>query len=215
MKLAIVRGLKTAKRKLLSLLIYLGSRGFGSVGEGLFFDPISSRIRGKRLIHIGNRVFIGARAQFSVHKRLTIEDDVLFGPEVMILSGNHPIENIGARINEFHVGIDAACSIGRDAWIGARSIIIGGVRIGEGTVVGAGSVITRDLPPYTVCAGAPCRVLRRRFTDAELRLHLHALGEGHRADYLIAARAAAFEHVAGALARGSASPGAGAGAGVL
>jgi acetyltransferase-like isoleucine patch superfamily enzyme len=56
--------------------------------------------------------------------------------------------------------------IGPDVWIGQGSLIRAGVRIGVGAVIGAGSVVTKDVPPYTVAAGVPCRPIRRRFDDS-------------------------------------------------
>jgi len=158
-------------------LVRLQGLRFGYVGVGLQFDPLSTRIRGASKIFIGDRVFIGYGGSFSVHRRLVIGNDVLFGPEVMILSGNHPIENVGFPINASKEGIDGDCSIGDDAWIGARTIIIGEVNIGEGAVVGAGAVVTKDIPAYTVAVGAPCRPIKRRFSDTDLREHLIRIGK--------------------------------------
>ncbi|WP_251043893.1 DapH/DapD/GlmU-related protein [Arthrobacter sp. ISL-48] len=59
--------------------------------------------------------------------------------------------------------------IGRDVWIGASSIILGGVVVGEGSVIGAGAVVTRDIPSYSIAVGNPARVVGRRFTNEEER----------------------------------------------
>lgn len=163
---------------------------FSSAGKDLSFDPFSSRIRGHRHIHIGDRVFIGHGADFSIHKELRIADDVLFGPHVLILSGNHPIETPGAPINAFHQGINGRCIIDQDVWIGARAVIMGDVHIGEGAVIGAGSIVNRSLPPYCISAGAPCRPIRKRFSDNDLRLHLETLGRPQDAKRLLAERQA-------------------------
>lgn len=175
-----------------NLLVWLASRRFGRVGAGLVYDPLSSRIRGHGKIFLGKRVFIGHGADFSIHERLEIGDDVLFGSQVMILSGNHPVDVVGQTINTSHQGINGRCTIERDAWIGARVIIVGGVTIGEGAVVGAQALVTRDVPPYTVAVGTPCAPLRRRFSDAELREHLTRLGRAESAEALIAQREAGF-----------------------
>ncbi len=60
-------------------------------------------------------------------------------------------------------------TIGNDVWIGVRVIILGGVKIGNGAVIGAGSVVTRDVPPYAVVAGAPARLIRYRFEEPVIR----------------------------------------------
>ncbi len=170
------------------IVIFFGSRGFASVGENLFFNPLTCKIRGTNLVEIGDRVFIGNGASFSVHKGLKIGNDVLFGPEVLILSGNHPIDNIGMRINQFEVGLDGHCIIQDDVWIGARAIIIGEVEIGEGAVIAAGAVVTKNIPPYTVVGGVPCRPIRRRFSDEELQKHLVLLGKQQQASSIIKIR---------------------------
>lgn len=174
--------MRSAVRRFLSWLCGLG---FAASGEGLVCAPFSSVFRGRQNIFIGDRVHIGARAYFSVHESLTIDDDVLLGPEVMILSGSHPIQNVGETINTSTEGVNAPCKIERDSWLAARVTVIGDVTIGEGAVVGAGSLVLGDVPPYTIAAGAPCRPLRKRFSDDELRRHLTALGRRGEAESII------------------------------
>ena len=58
-----------------------------------------------------------------------------------------------------------------DVWVGSRVIILKGVTIGRGSVIAAGSVVTRSIPPYSICAGVPARVLKPRFDEAQLREH--------------------------------------------
>lgn len=165
---------------------------FGRTGERLVYDPFSSRIRGHKNIFIGDRVFIGHGADFSIHERLDIGDDVLFGPSVMILSGNHPTDIVGQTINASHRGINGRCKIEQDVWIGARVIIVGGVTIGEGAVIGANSLVNRDIPPYTVAAGSPCKPRRRRFSDKQLCEHLSKMGRAENCAEMIARRDESF-----------------------
>ena len=117
---------------------------------------------------------------------------MLFGPDVMILSGNHPIDEIGQPINASHQGINGRCRTEQDVWIGARVIIVGNVTIGEGAVIGANSLVNRDIPPYTVAVGTPCAPRRRRFSDEQLREHLMRLGRVETYDKIIARRTAGF-----------------------
>ena len=86
-----------------------------------------------------------------------IGDDVFFGPGVHIYTATHPID-----ANERIKGPELAgpVRIGSRCWIGGRSIILPGVTIGEGSTVGAGSVVTSDVPPNVLAAGNPCRVVR-------------------------------------------------------
>jgi len=111
----------------------------------------------------------------------------------MILAGNHPIDEVGTKINAHSQGINGRCHIEQDVWIGARAIIVGDVTIGEGAVVGAASLVNRDVPPYCVVAGTPCRPIRFRFSDEDLRAHLTALGRPEASDAMIKRRQAAFD----------------------
>ena len=88
---------------------------------------------------------------------VTIGSDVLFGPGVQIYTATHPIDPCERRS-----GLEAAqpIVIGSDVWVGGGAILCPGVRIGARSVLGAGSVVTRDVPEGVVAAGNPCRVLR-------------------------------------------------------
>jgi len=89
-----------------------------------------------------------------------IEDDVSIGPRVMIITRTHPtsqIENYGRVMSS----IPGKVIIKRGAWIGAGAIILPNVTIGERAIVGAGAVVTKDVPPYTVVAGVPAKVIKK------------------------------------------------------
>ncbi len=91
---------------------------------------------------------------------ITIGNDVLLGPGTSIIASNHGFE-YGSVIRE-QPGLDADIVIGNDVWLGASVVVTAGVSIGDGCVVGAGAVVTRDLPPYSICVGVPARVVRTR-----------------------------------------------------
>lgn len=91
---------------------------------------------------------------------ITIGDDVILGPNVCITASNHGIAP-GVLIR-LQPGQDAPIVIGNDVWLGANVTITAGVSIGDGCVVGAGSVVTRSLPADTICGGIPAKVIRRR-----------------------------------------------------
>lgn len=97
---------------------------------------------------------------------------------VVIGGGRHPIEWVGTspvfyegrdsvakKFSEFARPEPLRTTIGSDVWIGYRAIVMQGVTIGHGAVIGAGSVVTRDVPPYAIVAGAPARLLRYRFEE--------------------------------------------------
>jgi glycosyltransferase involved in cell wall biosynthesis/acetyltransferase-like isoleucine patch superfamily enzyme len=106
-------------------------------------------------IEIGNDTFINHLCSIwaSENGPITIGNDVLFGPCASVISSNHGIAS-DALIRE-QPGVDAAIEIQDDVWIGANVVVTGGVTIGRGCVVGAGAVVTRDLPPMSICVGVP------------------------------------------------------------
>ena len=120
-------------------------------------------------IQIGNNVNLGFRPIIMATKsKIIIGDHVMFGPEVMIIGGNHRYDFIGKFMDEINDSQkrpedDIGVIIEDDVWIGARVIVLDGVRIGRGSVIGAGSVVTKDIPPYSICAGVPARVLKFRW----------------------------------------------------
>lgn len=146
---------------------------FASCGRQVSFDPSDAFTYAT--IHIGNRVYIGRGAAMSAKVCIRIGDDVMFGPGVCIMAGDHNTELRGvpmARLEKKRSGDDLPVVIDNDVWIGARVTILKGVRIGSGAVVAAGSVVTRDVPPFSIVAGVPARVLRYRGTQAEIDEHL-------------------------------------------
>lgn len=92
--------------------------------------------------------------------RVTIGCRVLFGPNVQIYAATHPLDG-AVRQGTAGPEYGRPISIGDDVWVGGAAVICPGVSIGEGAVVGAGSVVTRDVEAFTVVAGNPARVIRR------------------------------------------------------
>ena len=112
---------------------------------------------------VGNRVFLGHMVTFSINQRVEIQDDVLISSECYIADNSgHPLDS-ERRSAGMPPDVDAIrpIRICRKAWIGRRCILLPGVTIGEGAIVGAGSVVTKDVPPFKICAGNPARVLER------------------------------------------------------
>jgi len=111
----------------------------------------------------GRHIKLGARAYFNANcvvldvAPVTIGDHVLIGPAVQIYTALHPLD---AALRRSGVESGAPVTIGNDVWIGGAAVICPGVTIGDGAVIGAGSVVTRDVPPHVFAAGNPCRVIR-------------------------------------------------------
>lgn len=137
----------------------------GSRGEGVFIQGPITFHYGKHT-HIGNRVFINFNFTVQDDAEVTIGDDCNFGPNVTIVTPVHPmLPDERKRIRCADGQIRRLCyakpvKIGHDCWFGANVVVCPGVTIGENCVIGAGSVVTRDVPPDSFAAGNPCRVIR-------------------------------------------------------
>lgn len=115
------------------------------------------------LAKIGSHVYINAKNTFILHGAgITIGDYVAIGPECMFITSNLDTGDTSIPMMKRDAKASAPISIAKDVWIGARSIILPGVRIGTGAVVGAGSVVTKNIPDYAVVGGVPARIIRNR-----------------------------------------------------
>jgi acetyltransferase-like isoleucine patch superfamily enzyme len=145
---------------------------FGSFGAGSTYDPTTSSFDGYENMYIGRNVFIGRHAiVFIVDAPLVIGDDTIIGPGLCIMSGNHVFDLPGRSFRGITEGRNRPITIGRNVWIGARVIVLSGVHIGDGAVIGAGAVVTRDVPPFAVAVGNPARVIRWRFEGPDREMH--------------------------------------------
>ena len=108
-----------------------------------------------RFIRLGKNIFINHACSFLDIGGITIEDDVQIGPRVNLTSENHPLDPTDRTTL-----IPRPVVIKRNAWIGAGATILPGVTIGENAVVAAGAVVSRDVPPNTVVAGVPAKVVK-------------------------------------------------------
>ncbi len=112
-------------------------------------------------IRFGRRVFLGPFVVVYGHGGVEIGDNTLVAMHACILSSNHSIPGRDRMIRDLP-DVAMPTSIGRDVWLGAAVVVLGGVTIGDGCVVGAGAVVTQDLPPYAIAHGNPARVVRHR-----------------------------------------------------
>jgi maltose O-acetyltransferase len=141
-----------AEAKRQQLLVTL----FARLGEGTVIEPPLRCDYGFN-VAIGARSFINFDCVLLDCNRISIGEEVLFGPGVHVYTATHPLE---ASLRRSGAELALPVTIGDGVWLGGGVIVCPGVRIGENTVVGAGSVVTRDLPDRVLAAGNPCRVLR-------------------------------------------------------
>lgn len=117
-------------------------------------------------IGAGIGLTIGDRSQLGHNCRIgnyvSIGCDVLMGPDVVIMTSAHAFEDPNMPINQQGALPIHPVNIGDDVWIGTRVIILPGVTIGKGAVIGAGSVVTKNVPPFAVVAGVPAKIIRYR-----------------------------------------------------
>lgn len=116
-------------------------------------------------IRVGRNVFINQNCTFYDIGGLDIGDDVMIGPNVSLITSGHPIEPSERRASV----VARPIVIERNVWIAAGVIVIGGVTVGENSVVAAGSVVTRDVLPNTLVGGNPARVIRSIDAGADIR----------------------------------------------
>lgn len=129
---------------------------FYSVGENVWIEPPFSCDYGYN-ITVGDNFYANTNCTILDCAKVTIGNHVLLGPNVGLYTPNHAID-----VNERNVGYEQSLpiTIGDNVWIGGSVTILPGVTIGENTIIGAGSVVTKDIPANVIAAGVPCRVIR-------------------------------------------------------
>ena len=128
---------------------------FAAGGDDVWLQPPFFCDYGSH-ITLGRKVFFNFNCVVLDVCEVRIGDFTLFGPSVQIYTATHPLDPILRRTQESGRPV----TIGSDVWVGGAAIICPGVSIGNGTVIGAGSVVTRDVPDGVFAAGNPCRVVR-------------------------------------------------------
>lgn len=129
----------------------------GNKGENINIERkaiVSSKIK------LGNNSGIGVNAR--VQGPTTIGKDVMMAPEVLIYTVNHKTDRTDVPMNKQGATPPKEVVIGNDVWIGTRVIILPGVTIGNGSIIAAGAVVTKDVPPYSVVGGNPAKVIKSR-----------------------------------------------------
>jgi maltose O-acetyltransferase len=161
LRLVYALGEKVRRQTLMRMMMPL----FGGHGKNFRFDPRGTY--NHRNIYVGDNVSLGSRpVMLAALSKIVIGNNVMFGSEVAVIGGGHNAGVVGAPMAGVFVKTgneDLGVVIEDDVWIGARAIILRGVTVGRGSIVGAGSVVTKSVPAYAVIAGNPAAVVRFRW----------------------------------------------------
>lgn len=122
-----------------------------NIERGAWFNPE---------LNIGNNSGVGVNCRLS--GRIYIGDDVMMGPDCIMYSYSHEHSRIDIPMDQQGFEKETPIHIGNDVWIGARVIILPGVTVGNHVIIGAGAVVTKDIPDYAIVGGSPARILRMR-----------------------------------------------------
>lgn len=130
---------------------------FAEIGEGCYIEPPFHSNWGGHHVHFGKNVYANFNLTLVDDTHIYIGDYTMLGPNVTIATAGHPIlPELREQIYQYNMPVH----IGRNCWLGAGVIVLPGVTIGDNTVIGAGSIVTKDIPENVVAVGNPCRVLR-------------------------------------------------------
>ena len=130
---------------------------FAQIGDGCYIEPPLHANWAGAHVHFGNNVYANFNLTLVDDTHIYVGDGTMFGPNVVIATAGHPIlPQLRERVGQFNMPVH----IGKNCWLGAGVIVLPGVSIGDNTVVGAGSVVTKDIPANVVAVGSPSRVLR-------------------------------------------------------
>ena len=130
---------------------------FAEIGENCYIEPPFHANWGGHHVHFGNNVYANFNLTMVDDTHIYVGDCTMFGPNVTVATAGHPID---PELREKACQYNMPVHIGKNCWLGAGVIVLPGVTIGDNTVIGAGSVVTKDIPSNVVAVGNPCKVLR-------------------------------------------------------
>lgn len=144
----------------------LGQKPLRAFFTGLFVEKAGSDINIEKNTRFSHRIKIGSHSGIGFSSRLygpiCIGDDVMMGPDCWIYTQNHATADIDTPMRLQGPQPERPVTIGNDVWIGGRVTILPGVKIGNGVIIGAASVVTKDVPDYAIVGGNPARILKMR-----------------------------------------------------
>jgi len=136
---------------------HLLSKMFAEIGENCYIEPpLHANWAGKN-VHFGKNVYANFTLTLVDDTHIYVGDYTMFAPNVVVTTAGHPVDpELRERVYQFNLPVH----IGRNVWIGAGAVILPGITIGDNSVIGAGSIVTKDIPSNCVAYGNPCRVVR-------------------------------------------------------
>lgn len=179
--------IEKTKRSFYKLLyVPIIKKSFGKCGKYNNVGYNSRFIGIKNIFLNGNKISIGENNYFmSTKAKIIVGSNVMFGPNVTMITGDHRIDAIGKHMSD--VGDDEKIKkndkdiiLQGDNWIGANAIILKGITIGKGAVVAAGSVVTKDVDQYAIVGGVPAKLIRYRFTEEQKKIHEKMVKENEK-----------------------------------
>ena len=130
---------------------------FAEIGEDCYIEPPFHANWGGHHVHFGNGVYANFNLTMVDDTHIYVGDYTMFGPNVTVATAGHPINpELRSKAYQYNMPVH----IGKNCWLGAGVIVLPGVTIGDNTVIGAGSIVTKDIPSNVVAVGNPCKVLR-------------------------------------------------------
>lgn len=163
-----------------SFLAFCYKQLLGSCGHNVLLKPSTSVFKGLHNIYISDDVGIARYAIiYSTEARVFIGPKTAIAPYLKIISGNHRFDKIGHFVfdgdYEKNIDDDKDVILEGDHWLGINVTILSGVTVGRGSIVAAGAVLTKSVPPYSIVGGVPAKVLKYRFTIDECLEHEYKL----------------------------------------
>lgn len=130
---------------------------FAEIGQDCYIEPPLHANWGGHHVHFGDSVYANFNLTLVDDTHIYVGDKTMLGPNVTIATAGHPIDpELRSKAYQYNLPVH----IGKNCWLGAGVLVMPGVTIGDNSVIGAGSVVTKDIPANVVAVGNPCRVLR-------------------------------------------------------
>lgn len=146
----------------------IGSRRFRQACAHMMLDDCGKWVNIEKGAKFGDNLKIGNGSGIGAYSiipgSVTIGENVMMGQECLMFTQNHSFERLDIPMGQQGVQASRPIVIGNDVWIGARVIILPGVHVGDGAVIGAGAVVTKNIPPYEIWGGNPARFLKSRLS---------------------------------------------------